>query len=236
MLTAAQPACDPCAGVARCERGAYLAVNGQIVDPATGAGMDGVRIDIVRRGGLALESDSLSVLTGDGGHWRLQLSPVGQGAVDVDIVVSVPGFDPYRVPTVLETREHGGDARVLDRWVPVPYFAYAGEFFLSGTDDVRAAGVAVEFRRTSGVLLRGPGIESGVFRATTDAAGRVNVFPATTGNAVLPATIGAVVGDFVVRLAPPLGTTTVRGVRLEATPVYRRAPAIIRAAVGPGAQ
>ncbi len=235
MLTISQAACDPCAGVARCANGSYLAVVGQMVDPVSGVGIDGVRIDLVRSAGLPLDTDSLSTVTRDGGHWRLELSPRDSGTTLVDIVISTPGFDPYRVRRVaLETHEHGGDANVLDQWVPVPYFAYAGEFYLDGSADQRVANVPVEFRQTSGVALRGEGIRDGVYRAPTDFAGRLTVFPTTGSNAVFPVTTGTIVGDFSVQRGPPYGTTVIRGVRLDATPVYRAPPIIFRVAVGPG--
>jgi hypothetical protein len=235
LLAAGLGACDPCAGVVHCSRGNYLAVDGQIVEPANGAGIDGVRIDVVRVGGLPLATDSLTTVTSGGGHWRVELSPSGAGAVSVAIAVAVPGYPPYRVPgVVLETREHAGDATVLDPWIPVPYFSFVGEFFLNGTTDQRVEGAVVEFRRTSGVALRGDGIVDGVYRTTTDAGGRFAIFP-TDKNVVLPATVaGDVVGDFFVQLPAPYGTSTIRGVTFTATPVFRKFPAIFRYAIGPG--
>jgi hypothetical protein len=208
-------------------------VDGQIVDPITGSGIDGARVEIVRTGGLALDVDSVGVATSEGGHWRLELGPKGAGAVEVEIVVAAPGAAPYRVPTVLTTRDHRGDATLLPPWVPVPYFSFVGEFFLNGTVDRRVEGAPVEFRRTGGVLLRGPGIATGTYNTTTDAGGRFAAFPTQT-NAVFPVTFGAVVGDFSVNLGPTLGTTVVRDVRLQATPVYKQPAAIFRYAVGPG--
>lgn len=233
IFGAALSACDPCSGVASCRRGDYLAVEGQVVDPVSGVGIGGVRIDVVRVAGLSLDVDSLRTETSADGQWRLELSPRDRGAVQVDIVVSAPGVSPYRVPGVtLETRENGGDATVLEHWVPVPYFSYAGELYLNGTVDTRVEGAQVEFRRTGGVALRGDGVSAGVYRTTTDAGGRFALFP-TDGNAVFPVTVGEVVGDLVVDLGPQYGTTVLREVRLAATPVYRRPAGILRYAVGP---
>jgi hypothetical protein len=133
---------------------------------------------------------------------------------------------------ILETREHGGDAIVLEHWVPVPYFSYAGEFFRNGTVDTRVEGATVEFHRTAGVELRGDGVASGVYRAITDAGGRIALFP-TGENAVFPITVGEVVGDLTVDLGPTAGITVLRDVRLAATPVYRLPAGILRYAVGP---
>ena len=235
VVAAGQVACDPCTGVANCDNGAYLAVDGQIVDPITGAGLDGVRIDVIRVGGVAIDVDSMQSVTTDGGHWRVEFEPRTAGAVEVDIVVSPPGFAPYRVPrVVLQTRARGGDANVLDPWVPEPYFSYAAEFYRNGTADERIDGAVVEFRRTGGVALRGSGIQGGAFRGSTDVAGRITIFP-TRENAVFPVTFGDVVGEFLVTFGPTNGTSVVRDVTLTPTPVYRRQRSIYRAGVGPGA-
>ena len=235
IVAAGQSACDPCTGVANCDSGAYLAVDGRIVDPITGAGLDGVRIDVIRVGGVALEVDSMQSVTKDGGHWRVEFKPRTAGSVEVDVVVSPPGFASYRVPSVsLQTRARGGDANVLDPWVPEPYFSYAAEFYRIGTADERIDGALVEFRRTGGVALRGSGIQGGAFRGSTDVAGRITIFP-TRGNAVFPVTFGDVVGDFLVSFGPTNSTSVVRDVRLTPTPVYRQQRSIVREGVGPGA-
>jgi hypothetical protein len=233
ILGLSAAACDPCAGVVSCERGAYLAVDGQIVDPVTGAGIEGVRIDVVRTAGLPLVMDSASTTTEDEGHWRLELAPTEAGAVVVDVVVSPPGYTPYRVRGLtLESRPHAGDANVLERWVREPYFAYAGELFHAGTEDDRVQGAAVEFRRTGGVELRGPGIGSGAYRTVTDVGGRFALFP-FTNDAIFPVTFGDVLGDLFVDLGPPVGIAVIRGIRLSATQVYHQPPAIYRLAIGP---
>jgi hypothetical protein len=233
VLGVTQMSCDPCSGIARCERAAYLAIDGQIVDPVSGRGIDGVPIDVIRVGGVGVDVDSLSTLTSDGGHWRVELAPHEAGSVAVVIAVSAPGVARYRVPVTVETRTRGGDATLLDKWVPEPYFAYAGELFLNGTVDERVNDAPVEFRRTGGVQLRGAGIATGVYGQRTDVAGRFSMFP-TDGNAVFPVTFGDVVGELRVDLGPPYGVSIVRNVVLSATPVYHKQRDIYRVAVGPG--
>jgi hypothetical protein len=233
LVMSAVQACDPCSGVANCDVTAYLAVDGQIVDPVNGVGIDGVPVGVVRIDGVAVDVDSVSTRTADGGHWRVELSPHGPGTVYVEVVVSPPGYPSYRVPLTLVTRTRGGDATLLDKWVPEPYFSYAGELYLNGTADERVNDAAVEFRRTGGVQLRGPGIETGVFRTRTDIAGRFTAFP-TVESGVFPVTFGNVFGEFRVDLGPPYGVSIVRNVVLSPTPVYRKARDIYRAPVGPG--
>jgi hypothetical protein len=230
-MVTAQASCDPCSGIASCDRGAYLAIDGQIVDPAFGGGIDGVPVSVVRTGGVAVNADSVAVTTSDGGHWRVELAPHDAGAVTVAVVVAVPGHAPYRVPLTVQTRPHGGDATLLDPWIPEPYFAYAGELFLKGTADQRVNDAAVEFRRTGGVALRGDGLAGGVYRTRTDVAGRFSMFP--TDGGPFPVTFGDVVGELRVDLGP-LGITVIPNVVLSPTPVFHRQRDIYRVAVGPG--
>ena len=75
-------ACDPCSGIAQCgaaEGSPYLAIDGQIVDAASGDGVEGVRVTVVRRGGITVARDSVSTVTANGGHWRVQFSPATAG-------------------------------------------------------------------------------------------------------------------------------------------------------------
>lgn len=229
-------ACDPCSGVIGCSNGRYLAAAGQIVDPVTGVGIDGVRIDVIRTSGIETERDSVSAVTGNGGFWRAELSPVASGTVITDIEVSAPGYEPYRLKDVaLETREHGGDANLNERWIPFLYFDFVAEFFLDGTADVRPEGALVEFRRTSGVPLTGPGQVAGVYRAPTNSAGRIHIYPTTGDSAVFATEDGNLIGDLVVHLSST-DSTVISGVVLWPSHTFRdprTSAIIIRAAVGP---
>jgi hypothetical protein len=234
-LTLALGACDPCAGIVGCSNGKYLAAAGQMVDAGSGGGIDGVRIDIVRTGGIELGADSVSTITSGGGFWRIELSPSLPGTLLADVKVSPPGYAPYRLRNVpLTTREHGGDANLNERWIPFLYFDYIGEFFINGTVDTRPEGVPVEFRRTSGGELTGPGQSAGVYRAPTNVAGRIHLFPTTGDSAVFALDDAPVTGDLVVHLSAT-DSTYWQGVQIAPQHTFRdrrNFPPVIRIAVG----
>jgi hypothetical protein len=228
-------ACDPCAGVAACAAGdGYLAATGRIVDKASGAGVDGARIDVVRRSGIGVAQDSLSTVTAAGGFWRVEFDAQSSGTLLADIRVTPPGAAGYLVRDFpLTTRLHGGDANINESWVTTPYFNYAGELFLNGTADDRIQNQPVEFRLRSGVATRGSGVQDSVFRATTDVGGRVELFPKSADGGLLPLGSEDLVGDLTVFLAAPLGPSVIRGVHLTPTYVYFTTVGILRYAVGP---
>ena len=228
-------ACDPCTGVARCSADRpYLAATGQIVDKATGAGVDGARIDVVRTGGIAVEFDSLSAVTSGGGFWRVEFATATDGVLEVDIAVRPPNAPGYRVRRLpLTTRLNGGDANLNQTWITRPYFNYAGELFLRGTTDDRIQNRPVAFRITGGVATYGSGAQDSVYRAATDVGGRVELFPQREDGGLLPLGADDLVGDLTVDLGPPLGLSVVRGVRLTPSYVYFDVGRIARFAVGP---
>lgn len=218
-VLAALPACDPCTGIAACSNGQYLSANGQIVDHGSGRGIDGVRLDVVRVGGIAVANDSIRTVTADGGFWRAEFEPVSRGTLFVDVEVAPPNESAYRVRGVqLETREHGGDATLNQRWVSRPYFNKFGVFHLRSSG-APVGNTRVEFRRTGGVELRGPGIASGVYARVTDAGGYFRMFPYADADTVLPTGNDAVVGDLTLYLAPPYGTSVIHGVSIP--PVHQ---------------
>ena len=228
-------ACDPCSGVARCgapEGSPYLAVDGQIVEAANGDGVDGVRVTIVRRSGIAVAQDSLTTVTANGGHWRVQFSPTTAGAIDADAIVTTPDGLSYTVQGLhFSSSNRVGDANLVDRWVSDLYFPNLGEIFARGTDDQRVVGVRVEFRRTGGIALVGPGVKDGVFTGTTDFAGRVPLF-SVNGAGVFTTTVGDVVGDLIIHRSA-VDSSIVRGLHVASSYVFRRAPSILRFGVGP---
>ena len=151
-----------------------------------------------------------------------------------DVRVTPPGAPGYLVRSLpLTTRLHGGDANINDSWVTRPYFNYAGELFLNGTADERIQNRPVEFRLRSGVATFGTGVQDSVFHTTTDVGGRLQLFPQSEDGGVLPRGSEDLVGDLTVFLAPPLGTTVVRDIRLTPTYVYFTSVAILRYGVGP---
>ncbi len=235
-LTSLLAACDPCAGIIGCTAGRYLAASGQIVDVNTGAGLDGVRIDVVRTGGIAVATDSVSATTSGGGFWRVELTPEAAGTLIADVMVSPPGLPAYRLHGVqLVTRKTAGDSNLNERWVPFLYFDYVGEFFLNGTTDTRPKGLPVEFRRTSGISLKGPGQVDGIYRAPTNIAGRIHLFPTTGDYAVFATEDGALTGTLIVHVTAR-DSTVISGVVLSPSNSYRERrdfPPVIRIPVGP---
>lgn len=236
LLLCLTSACDPCSGVIGCANGRYLSAAGQIVDPVTGDGLDGVRIDVVRTGGIEVDVDSIAVTTAGGGFWRAELSARAPGTVVADMRVSAPGWAPYRLKSVsLATHEHRGDANLNQRWIPFLYFDYVGEFYLSGTADTRPEGIMVEFRRTSGAVLTGPGQDRGTYRAPTNIAGRIHLYPTTGDSAVFALDDAPLTGDLIVHLSAT-DSTFWPGVQLTPKNTFRDRrdfPPVIRIAVGP---
>ena len=228
-------ACDPCAGVAHCGGGTpYLAATGRIVDRVSGAGVDGVRVDVVRTGGITVREDSLSATTANGGFWRVEFSTTERGALVADVAVTPAGVPAYRVRGLaLHARPNGGDANLNETWVTRPYFNYAGELFLRGTVDQRIENRPVEFRLRGGVRTIGTGVRDSIFRATTDVGGRIELFPKSEEGGLLPLGAEELIGDLTVFLEAPLGADVIRGIRLSPSYVYFDAGRIARYAVGP---
>jgi hypothetical protein len=213
VLTVA--ACDPCSGILGCSNGRYLSASGQIVDEATGKGIDGVRVDVIRTGGIAVAHDSLTDVSHDGGFWRVELSPDSSGTLLADVEVTPPFAPPYRLREVhLETRSNRGDANLNQRWLTYLYFIDVGEFFVEGTQDQRLVGATVEFRPTGGAVLSGPGLRDGVYRMVTDEIGRVYFFQGRGDAAVTVSEDRDVIGDLTVRPAGSATATTFTGVHI----------------------
>ncbi len=226
--------CDPCAGVANCTNGAYLAATGRIVDRESGRPLGGVRIDVLRVRGIGVAAESLSTFTDDEGYWRIELAPAAQGVLDADVRVAPAGTAGYRIRGLqLMTRLHGGDANLNQTWASTPYFNYALELFLRGTADERIQNRPVEFRLTGGVATTGTGVRDSVYRAVTDAGGRAEFFPQSDNGGLLPLDGADLIGDLTVLLAPPLASSVVRGIRLTPSYVYLGPTSILRLAVGP---
>lgn len=233
LLPGVLASCDPCSGVLSCSPDTYLSATGQIVDAETRQGVDGVRIDAIRVAGIAVERDSLSTVTSDGGFWRIEFTPASSGSLDADFQVSPPGVASYRLHGVhLTTREHRGDANLNERWVTVLYFYHLLELFTGGAADQRVENAQVTFTRTGGVALLGPGVSSGSYHGTTDFGGRMPLFPWTGANAVFPVEDGQVIGTMTI-IAPGMAPLVVPGLALEASHIYRDGAAIERYEIFP---
>lgn len=226
-------ACDPCAGIANCARGDFLAATGQVVEAENGHGVDGTRLEFMRVGGIEIASDSLTVISGEGGFWKVEFTPMAPGDLVVDVHVSPPGEEGYFVRSlVLHTREHGGDANLNQRWVTRLYFNYMGELYYKGTEDNRVANRPVTFRQTGGVALYGPGITDSAHVTSTDPAGRVNLFPTGPTNGVFAREESALTGNLDVTL-PDGRISRLTGVTLVPTHLYQQPPYVARAPVSP---
>ena len=225
--------CDPCSGIAQCaaEGNPYLAVDGQIVEAVSGDGVDGVRVTLVRRGGISVMQDSVSTVTADGGHWRVRFSTVTAGALDAEAIVATPEGVTYTVRGLhFSSSNRGGEANLVERWVSNLYFPNLGEIYTRGTADDRVAGARIEFRRTGGVPLMGPGVKDGVYTSTTDFAGRVRLFT-VNGAGVFTNALGDVIGDLIIHLSAT-DSSIVRGLHVAASHVFRPTPSILRLGAG----
>jgi hypothetical protein len=235
LLLTALSSCDPCSGIIGCSRpldNLYLAADGQIVDPLSGVGVDGVRVQVVRRGGIRATPDTQSTITANGGHWRAAFTTADSGSVDVDVSVMTPEGVSYTATAIrLTTSARGGEGTFLDRWVATPYFPNVGELFLRGTNDVRVSGAAVEFRRTGGIELFGAGGPVSVVPSATDFAGRVPLFSVEDGY-IHAASLGFVIGDLVVHRSAT-DSSVISGLRVGSSYLYRGPVGVIRVAVGP---
>lgn len=230
VLLVALTACDPCSGVISCSSPPFIAIDGQMVETTFGQGVDGVRIDVIRRSGVALESDSTSTVTASGGLWRVVLVPATAGDISADVVVTTNAGVTYRVGALtFRTLTRRGEANVLERWVVDPYFPDVAELFTEGTTDERVQGATVEFRRTGGLEFHGPLVANGVVTATTDAAGRIPLVSRSNGG-VFTSGLGTTVGDLVVRRTPS-DSAVVRGLQIRSTFLYHEFPGIVRLAI-----
>lgn len=221
--------CDPCFGVGNCGADPRLAIEGTIVEHVTGQPSSGVRVDVIRTGGVQLAADSSSTVSGADGHWQIGVGARDVGDVTVDINVHLQNVASYRVRGLhANATDRTGEGLVLPTWVVDPYFAFAAEFFYRSTQDTRVEGATVEFHRTGGIdySLAGGGQ---VFVGRTDAAGRLLLFDVAAHSASL----GDLIGDLVVHLPPPLAPDTVRGLHLGATQLLHAEIQIIRLGIGP---
>jgi len=222
-------ACDPCSGVGGCGAESRIAIEGTLVEHVSGQPSPGVRIDVIRTGGVELTDDSMSTVSGSDGHWQVSAPARDAGDVTIDINVHLPGVSTYRVRGVhLNATDRLGDGVVLPTWVVDPYFAFAAELYYRATQDTRVDGATVEFHRTGGIAYT-VGNGGQVFVGKTDAAGRIGLFDVFAHTANL----GDLVGDLVVHFPMPIAADTVRGLHLGATQLLHAETQIIRLGVGP---
>ena len=218
---AAATACDRCSGVSPCTTDAHVGLQGRIVDNATGRGVSGTRIQLVRNG---TDSASTSTSTDDAGNFQLDLRG---NAGSYDVVVSPPGLPAYRVQGLgLPSSTVPGEATVFQPWISVPSFGTAGELYFASNPNVLVPSGTFYFTRTGGAQISGPGLSNGVYAATIS-AGRTVLL-----GGVDAASLDDVIGDVTVQLPDPYGTTVLHNFHIKAD--YRfRARGVLRIGVGP---
>jgi hypothetical protein len=230
VLALTTAGCDPCSGISACVGAPRLSVEGWIVERATGRSIPGARVAVIRRGGVDLEPDSADATTDAVGHFEIALGARKPGAVVFDVLVLPPVGRPYRVRGLRTTAtEIRGDAYVLGLWANSSYFAYVGELYYRANPGTRVGGARVEFRRTGGVELYGPGWVGAKYETVSDAAGRFQLFD----QHVLPVDAGEVVGDLTIYPPSEAPPTVIPDLRLPSTPAFRPTTGVIVLGVGP---
>ena len=220
--------CDPCAGVASCVSTPRLAIEGSVVEHLSGLPQQGVRIDVVRTGGGALSTDSVSATTDASGHWQIAIPAQSVESVTVDINVR-SSLANYRVTNVvLSTTDRRGGETVLPPWVVDPYFPYALELHYQGFGDTRIGGVEFHFFRTGGVAYS---TDQGGEEYTdgTEPSGRAALFELHAH----ASSLGDLIGNLVVDLPSPLPPDTIRDLHLAATPLLQAPVGIVVVQAGP---
>jgi hypothetical protein len=207
--------CEPCSGMGPCFGNPHVSVVGVLRDDATGVPVGGAKLDLVRRGGIALVSDSVRTVTDSRGNFLLSVDALDSGQVAAEIVVrgpdrsGSPAFG-YRIFDLrLNSLNVVGDAQVLLPWSTKPSQPDLAQLFRGGSPIPNAA---VEFRRTGGVRLG----EGDVFSTSTDEQAVCELLH-FRGQ---PLDAGFIVGDLFVD-----GQLEVRGLRLPVTPAFR--PSVI---------
>lgn len=232
----AMTACEPCPPLSSCRGQDYLAAEGQVVDTANGQGLDGIRIDMIRTGGIGVAQDSVSAVTAGGGFWHVEFQPMSSGALVTDVVVTPLDVPSYRLHGItLQTRNTRGDANLNERWVTALYFEYVGEFYLNATNQPADSAQFI-FRQTGGPPLVGPGIRNGTYTATTDRGGRVYLFATAGPAAVHPTDDAEVVGTVTVKARGQSDSTLFTGLRLRPSHTTRDRgtyPPVFRSGIGP---
>src|SRR5256885_622048 len=107
---AAVSACDPCTGVVGCTVGAHVAASGRVLDEATGVAAAGIAVDFVRTAGVALDRDSIHMVTDAQGQFEFDVAARDAGNVVGYFRIQPRDRDAYRVhdvsiPTSTRRRE-----------------------------------------------------------------------------------------------------------------------------------
>lgn len=216
--------CDPCAGVIGCTTAPFAAMEGQMVTPPLGYAAAGVRIEVIRTGSVP---ETLRTTANAEGFWRVEFASVAASGIDVDVLVTPLTGAPYSVSGVhLDAHTRRGEATVMPHWLLQPYFPDVAELFVKGPPEKRIANASVEFRRTAGIDMYGPGVMDGVVHEASDAAGRVPLL-SRDRSGVYSTSVGYVVGTLTIR-ASLSDSIVIRGFRVRSTPVFDLPPGVFR--------
>src|SRR5690606_24898728 len=124
-------ACDPCSGVLACAEEPRLNVEGQMVEHWSAEPVEGVEVQFVPTGGVALEEGTVTASSGGRGVFRLSARAAEPGGGAGDLAVPPPGgsrsLPPYRVSGVrLRTAGGRGAGTRRGRRLGDPYCPEAG--------------------------------------------------------------------------------------------------------------
>jgi hypothetical protein len=200
---AALAACDPCSGVASCRVRPRVGVGGQIVErraepPApgkefTGIGatpVGGVRVQVIRTGGVATTADTASAVSDGTGWWQAEFAAAEPGLLTADAIVAARDTPPYRVTgLVLRASDRRGEGNVVGRWTRAGFISAIGEIVDAATG-APVSGARVTATRAGGAeLAPSPATRSPM--VTEDGSGRFfyDVRLATGGDAFVDFTI-----------------------------------------------
>lgn len=215
-------ACDPCTGLGRCGS-PQIRYEGELTRQYSEAPADGIRVEFVRTGGVALEEAVIVAETNRDGLFHLHGRALASGEVVGDLFFyPPPPLARVQVEDVrLTTAEAAGELRFAGSWsIPFPYLPYEVHFYERGTRQP-AAGLEVEFRRTGGIR-----VEPDTFRVTTNPWGTVKLRPLTRE-------VGELLGELVVHPLPPYRSYTIPNLRMATFGLPRLDSTLISTGVGP---
>ncbi len=176
----------------------YLAYIGAVFDRRTDRGVPGVTVEFRRTGGIRIRPEQFTTVTNTAGLFGFSPVPLGRGKVKGELTIRAPGLrartDTIEVST-FDTDEARLKPPALGRYGVGPIINYIGRLLWVDSDE-GARDVRIVFRRTGGVQT-----EQDSLVTTSNADGYFGI-------TLAPLDYGEVVGDLVVRPAPPGRETT----------------------------
>jgi hypothetical protein len=213
VLLAATSGCSPCFGVADCTEGPRASVSGRIVFGETGESVPGAELTIVvTHDGIA---DSARAVSDAYGVFDVTTRTTASARGKIGLRIRPPGLPGYSIDSLsCSVTSIRGDGCVLDPVVPAPWMPYVARVFYRGTFDP-VANAKIRFTRTGGSEWVGPAAsESATLSGTTDANGTV---PAFLPPSLFTSSMAPVLGDMIIDLPAPYGTSVQRDYPLRPT-------------------